>query len=1300
MQTIYELKEKALTETPLVLFECQLGDGRTERWATHKVRFDGQTFEARLMGHTLFEIQSASDQGVDSIPKIAVVLANADGHFSEIERSCGFKGAKITVRFLFFDLASGAAASDSAVLFQGLVNPPEEITESAIRLSAINRMSMQRVLLPEVRIQRRCPWEFPTTAEERSEAVDGGTRTKHSRFYRCGYSPDEEGGAGNLNGAAPFTSCGRTRADCEARGMFQADSAGRGTKRFGGVEFVPPTIAVRSYGEKGAHASSATENEARYNDFVPLVYGTAWTSPPVVFGRNDGNLTRMEVLLGMGPIDGVLKVLVNDIEIPMGQSGINMTGTGWYNLLSPGWRNGEFNPDFTSNGAPAGDPYGSMAVMSVVVPNRINDGRALPKVRVLLRGLKLSCYHADGTYDTERFTNNPAWILYDILWRSGWHPDELDTPSFASAAAFCEESIESCDVYGNPTNISRFQCNYAVTSRRSAGDLIRGIRNASRLFLTYAQNGKVRLAVENALAIQQSTKPDQSNATEELGGGWPAYEFGDGSSAFSGIRRRDNGEASLRVWSRSTADTPNRFSVEFQDEFNEYQQDSFSLSDSDDIGRTGQEISGSPNALGIPNFDQAARALALCLRKSVEGNCYIEFETSVRAVGLKAGDLITLTYLKEGFNRQPFRILKIAPAVNYRTVALTAQIHKDEWYLETNGQAAGQAGRQPNYGLGLPRPLIGTVANEWGGIDFAVIEQANETGDGTTQLDLSVEFVPPATVSATNSGIPLISLTADSLSEGGTLPGNRIYYYAISSAGADGSESALSFVVSAHTGETTNTNQVKLKGIGLPGSCSGFHVYRGSNPAQLYRIASSQPPASELTDSGLAAQLAGPPDPYYDHANFYWRLELQPEYAADLHTPDSVGNSTLNMRENAYRSRIVRITRGKGAGQERAIFSNSQTAVRIGSGWQVEPDETSQFSIAEGNWRLGVAARTSPAVFEVPNRPGAVVQVSGRAANINEDETPAELSPVTRYQLGTGISEGLPPAPTFGVNVPGNGTLELSGVGFSNLENTSGITAGTFTVHYWNELAGGSAFQIQQTVDGAADTIQLNLAGSAAAGDLIQAGKEIMKVLEISNQGATYRVSRAAQASSAVTHGAGEAIYHLEQRVAVVPFVRGFFGSPWSADWYHSLALPNARVVSVELFVSSRQGDSAVSCVNFSQWPDKGLRTLSGGQFSLQVEGFLAIQDGATPELFIEATRSVRDAYASVREPADAEIRLELRQGTEPYCELKIPATKTISDPLDGAGLPLLRSGAMLNLDVKAVGQTNPGADLTVTIRL
>ena len=37
-------------------------------------------------------------------------------------------------------------------------------------------------------------------------------------------------------------------------------------------------------------------------------------------------------------------------------------------------------------------------MLSVVVPNRISDGRSLPKVDVLIRGMKLPTYDDTGTF--------------------------------------------------------------------------------------------------------------------------------------------------------------------------------------------------------------------------------------------------------------------------------------------------------------------------------------------------------------------------------------------------------------------------------------------------------------------------------------------------------------------------------------------------------------------------------------------------------------------------------------------------------------------------------------------------------------------------------------------------------------------------------------------------------------------------------------------------------------------------------------------------------------------------------------
>ncbi|MDQ1469280.1 MAG: hypothetical protein QOJ99_760, partial [Bryobacterales bacterium] len=504
MQSALIAKEQLNADTPMLLFDCTLADGTVRHWSSSSFTSGEIHYEGRVLRQNLFEAQLASDTQVGGAPRLTFELANADSNLSEIEQQAGFKGARVVVRVVFADLAAGGPTSDVLVVFSGLMNPPDLITESTFRLSAMNRMATQRSVVPEVRVQRLCPWRFPMTASQRLEAVDGGpTRGKHSPFYRCGYSPDQQGGVGNLNGGAAFGDCSRTRSDCEQRGMFASDANGHKTSRFGGVEFVPPTILVRGSGQKNYSLSAVQDNQARYNDFVPLVYGTQWHSPDVVFSRNDGNLTRMEVLLGMGEIQGVLKVLVNNIEIPQGISGASMTSTGWFNIISAGSRTGQQDPNFTDgHGIAMGDPYGSMACLSVVVPNRVNAGTSVPSVQVLMQGLKLAQFDTGGNYTGEQFSDNPAWVLYDILRRSGYAPDELDAGSFAGAAAYAGELIEVSDPVGGQVQIPRFQCNLALKQRRSTGEVVRSIRNSSRIYLVLSTGGQLQARVENIFALQ------------------------------------------------------------------------------------------------------------------------------------------------------------------------------------------------------------------------------------------------------------------------------------------------------------------------------------------------------------------------------------------------------------------------------------------------------------------------------------------------------------------------------------------------------------------------------------------------------------------------------------------------------------------------------------------------------------------------------------------------------------------------------------------------------------------------------
>jgi len=1307
--TIWELKEQPVTETPLVLFDCELPNGAFERWSTHAVSVGGHDYQPRVLRHNVFETRWSSEDGIDSISRVTLTLANVDSYLSQIEQSVGWKGSKLTVRFQFFNLREGVAASEAMVLFRGLLNPPDEVTESELRLSAHNRLGMQRFQLPEIRIQRRCPWSFPSTAEERASAVDGGVRGKYSPLYRCGYSPDQPSGLGNFNGAVPFSSCDYTRASCEQRGMFDTDSANRVTRRFGGVEFLPASILVRGFGDVTVRTSEAAENETRYNDVVPLYYGTVWTQPPAIFASNDGNLTRVEVLLGAGEIHRVLKVIVNGIEIPQGVAGANMTATGWFNVVSHGAVTGGFNLDFTnSSGQPLGDPYGSMAFLAVSVPNRVSDGRSVPKVQVLLEGLKLPVFDAAGSFLGETFSNNPAWVILDLLRRSGWTLDEIDLPSFAGCAAYCAEPLTVTDLFGNPKMAPRFQCNLAVRRRRSVAELIRGVRNASRLYLTYGATGLLEMRVEGSLAVQQPSKPAGSNSTSPLNGGWPAYEFGDGTDGRTGIVRRDNGESSMRLSYLSTAESPNRASVEFQDEFNEFQQDSLSLVDTEDAVRARQEVSVTSTALGIANFHQAARVLRLLLDKSIRGNLRISFETSVRGVGLRPGDIITVTYLKEGMERRPFRITRIVPALNHATALIEAQAHSDSWYTDDPGMAAGSrvSRRSPEGNVGIPRPLSGTIQHPDLGTQFEVEEQALPEGDGGSSVVLSVAFTTPPKPSSLGVSIPYLSLSPIIDTAGGALAGGRNLYYAVTAVDADGEESEPSFAVLASIPPTTNTNRVTLQSLSFSPTTSSFHVYRGVNPRQMYRIASHQPVAASFQDSGLAAGVGVPPDEDFDHARFEWRTELHPEVNATLFSAVTIGSNALSLTPDEFAGMAVRITAGKGLGQERVILSHSATTLTVEPAWSDTPDSSSRFVIAEPSWTAGATARTSPVRFAVPNRPGMTVQIVGLAVNALGRDCGRDLSPLTRWTIGGGagslLDSDVPPEPVFGLQVAGEGNVELIGVSFSSLVNTRTIQAGTLRLHFWDEFSGPAPLSLAAAVDAAGTSVEIAGGPPPAVGQRIQVESEVMEVVSVA--GSVLGVERGVLGSAAAPHPAGKSVHVLEERVFIVPFARDFFGSPASGSFAFPIFLPDVRVAAAEMFMTNSRGNGQTRRVAFTATADQGLRTLSGGQISIQVEGPLAIQDDAAPPFVVENSHSVRDIFAMVGEaPVGAPVQMRLRQNSTVYCELTIPAGATISNVVGGFGLPPLAAMSTLSLDITSVGQgaeTTPGRDLSVTIRL
>src|SRR5262249_17281781 len=154
--------------------------------------------------------------------------------------------------------------------------------------------------------------------------------------------------------------------------------------------------------------------------------------------------------------------------------------------------------------------------------------------------------------------------------------------------------------------------------------------------------------------------------------------------------------------------------------------------------------------------------------------------------------------------------------------------------------------------------------------------------------------------------------------------------------------------------------------------------------------------------------------------------------------------------------------------------------------------------------------------------------------------------------------------------------------------------------------------------------------------------------------------------STASGHAAGSAVYRLQSRTVIAPFPEGFFGSPYSGSWSFPVSLPDARIASAELFVTNGRGASPARAICGTGTVDDGLRIFSGGQYSFEAQGFLAVDAVASPAVVVEASHAVRDVFAVLGSAADADVMLRVNLDGAAYCTLTIVAGQLSSAAVSG----------------------------------
>jgi len=865
LTTINAAKDIAVSYQPLYLATITFSDAAVLRLSTHPLNtaeggyaYGGNSYYGRILRMDLGAIQGFDQGGIDIVPRVSLTLADADKELLiNYEQAKGFRGATLVLDFLLWDAGTSTFSSDSIRKFSGVCDPAQADLDT-LTVSATNKLNLQRRYLPSVPIQRRCPWINPTTTAQRAEASDAD-----SIFYRCGETRD-------LATAPP---CSYTNETCT-----------QPTRR-GNITWDPPAGSrSREYTSGQWLDIQNNPNNAKYGDVVPMVYGTAWVDAKVLNVIGDGNSTRGEALICLGEIESIFRVVVNDVEL---QPANDITGaTSYsvrdpllrYNVISRGDRDGSANADVPYNGD--GDPYGSLAVILWVVPRRAADPASTPRVRVLVKGPKIRVYTGVST-SSSVYSDNPVWVLMDLLVKAGISYSDLEIQTFIDAAAICDATVSYTDQYGASSSHARAACSLVLSQRQSAADIIRKVRQGAGLDLVpNSTNGKLQVFYRGTLASQQPSTVAGSNydvavSSKSLAGatvnGYLAYDF-------SKIIRH-----SLKIMPAPNGATPNRVYCTFVNSERDWQADSLSMIDGDAAARIDQEVAQPFDADGINTLDQAKRMARRYLaeqnrcngRGDTGGSEIYRFEHGMGTVRLRAGHICRLSDTHANLSNVLIRLLQIRPAMNHETAEFIALRHNDDFYLDSYGQAPDVAD-VPQYRNRLERPAFPWGPyyaqpnasdplydeTEW---TFGIAEEHEAAAEGTSIARLRVRGLQPVNIFSETLSAPVVRRQGTTASTGGTILGHgRSYYLVVCAYDSDGRLSPPSLACEVVVSAASNLNTITVPTVSWPAGASGYRVFVGDTPNLLTYHGTAASTPSSITITAFRYRDIGCPDVEFD----------------------------------------------------------------------------------------------------------------------------------------------------------------------------------------------------------------------------------------------------------------------------------------------------------------------------------------------------------------------------------------------------------------------------------------------------
>lgn len=363
--------------------------------------------------------------------------------------------------------------------------------------------------------------------------------------------------------------------------------------------------------------SNTISNEVIY----PIHFGYNKYAGNIPWYKNDGETTHRIIIVGIGQIQSITDVRVNDI--PIG----DLPGCSYTAYLG--------TPDQTVDSRASADVKGlrNVAYIAVTLQSSEQLPGGNPTITYMVEGLIMKTW--DGSiWSGATYSRNPAACVRKLLTilREDGGPEvaetEFDDASFGEVYDYFVTAVDN----GAGGTHARCQFDYVFDAEKPIHDVLSDIMQAYGMYLTIGE--KISLHVMKAESS--------------------AYDFD-----------MDNIEAgSFKYYEASKDDSYNWVIVKYADpDQNDVGVDVKAI-DKYDIIQSGNVRPGEFDFRCISRFAEAARRAEFIKNKSLINKIFCEFTVNIEALHNTVGDVVTVTHDLPAWDHKPFRIIDITEETN------------------------------------------------------------------------------------------------------------------------------------------------------------------------------------------------------------------------------------------------------------------------------------------------------------------------------------------------------------------------------------------------------------------------------------------------------------------------------------------------------------------------------------------------------------------------------------------------------------------------------------------------------------